>query len=193
MAGDTNSWVSYFGAISGLIGASAWLAPWVYQKFTKPIIEAKIVSKFENTGKSRSTPCLMHFLALNIISLRRSFNIKDTNISVTYKDKKDKYTGTLFWARKNEWAGPNGERLTLNILPEDTLPFVGTIPKDITRKIYLTFKVDKAELEEFEEIDITFIEQSGCQSKVSIKSNMIDPDQILWDDRIWKVVPPNNL
>lgn len=191
MEGNTISWVSYLGAVAGLIGAFAWFAPLVYQIFTKPKIKAELVSKFENSGNFSGSDCLMHFLALNIISLNKCFNIKKTNISIKYKGNSDKYSGTLFWARKNEWAGPNQERLTLNILPEETLPYVGTIPKDITKKIYLTFRVDKAELDEFELIELTFEEHSGCQSKVVISSDQIVPDQILWDDRIWKEVPPN--
>ena len=64
------------GTIAGLIGASAWLAPWVYKKFTKPALKGRVVSHFENAGKFNSKKCLMHFLALNVISLNRCFNIK---------------------------------------------------------------------------------------------------------------------
>jgi len=128
----------------------------------------------------------MHFLALNVISLNRCFNIKDSQIAVRYKSASDNYNGKLFWARKNEWSGPNQERLRLTILAEDTLPFVGTIPQDVTKRIYMTFKVDKAELEEFEEIVIVFNEESGCKSTIVIDKKSIDGDQVLWDDRIWE-------
>jgi len=185
MAGEISICASNFGTIIGIIGASAWLAPWVYQKLTKPIIRAKLISHFENKGEFNSTPCLLYFLTLNITSLGRNFNIKDTNISITYKNKLDKYTGKLFWARKHSWVGPDNKRLALNIPPEDTLPFVGTISKDITRNIYMTFGVDKAELDEIDDIQITFVEQSGCKSNVLIDFDMVDNDQMLWDDRIW--------
>jgi hypothetical protein len=184
MCVDTSDWLDKAAV---LIAASAWLAPWVYRKFTKPTLKGRLISHFENKGEFNSKPCLMHFLAINIISLKRSFNIKETKISVRYKGSTDSYTGTLFWARKNEWAGPNNERLTLIIKPEDTLPFVGTIPNDITKTIYLTFKVDKAELQEIDEITLTFNEQSGCSSKILISSELIDGNQTLWDDRIWQV------
>lgn len=133
----------------------------------------------------------MHFLALNVISLNRCFNIKNTEISVKYKSTSDNYNGKLFWARKNEWAGPNNERLRLEVQAEDTLLFVGTIPQDVTKKIYMTFSVDKAELEEFERIVIEFTEESGRKSTVAIDKRSIDGDQMLWDDRIWKDVSPN--
>jgi len=187
-----SEWSNNIVIIAGLIGASAWLAPWVYKKFSKPSLKGRVISHFENAGEFNHKKCLMHFLALNVISLNRCFNIKDTQISVRYKNASDNYKGKLFWARKNEWVGPNRERLTLAILPEDTLPFVGTIPQDVTKRIYMTFRVDKDELEEFEKIVIVFIEESGRKSTIVIDKKSIDGDQVLWDDRIWKCVSPNN-
>jgi hypothetical protein len=121
-------------------------------------------------------------MTLNFISLNKSFNIKKVNILLSYKNGDNKYVGELYWIRQNKWTDSNKNKITLNIEPEDTLLFTGTLPEGITKKLYLTFKVDKAELEEFEEMSLTFIEQSGHRSTVIIKS----PDQILWDDRIWR-------
>jgi len=188
MCADINGWINSLVAISGPIGAAAWLAPWVYKKFSRPSLKGRLVSHFENSGEFNGKKCLMHFLAINVISLNRCFNIKDTQILVQYKGTTASYKGELFWARKNEWSGPSQERLKLRVQPEDTLPFVGTIPQDVTKKLYLTFSVDKAELEEFDKIDIVFNEQSGCSSTVSIKSASIDGSQVLWDDRIWENV-----
>ncbi len=171
--------------ILGLIGASAWLAPYIYNKLAKPTLKGRLVSHHQNSGQFNGRRCIMYFLALNVISLNRSFNIKNTQITVRYKNASDKYTGNLFWARKNEWTGANGERLILSVLPENTLPFVGTIPQDLTKKIYMTFYVDKAELEEFAEIVIEFNEESGCKSTIVIDGKSIDGEQMLWDDRIW--------
>lgn len=179
------------GAIAGFIGASAWLAPWVYKKLSKPELKGRVISHFENQGEFNSKKCLMHFVALNVISLNCCFNIKNTTISVKYKNTPDSYNGKIFWARKHEWAGPNDERLRLEIQAEDTLPFVGTIPQDVTRKIYITFRVDKSELEEFEKIVIVFTEESGHKNTVEINKQAIDGDQMLWDDRIWIDVSPN--
>jgi hypothetical protein len=179
------------GTIAGLVGASAWLAPWVYKKLTKPELKGRIVSHFENAGEFNRKKCLMHFVALNVISLNRCFNIKNTDITVRYKNTSDIYNGKLFWARKNEWAGPNNERLRLEIQAEDTLLFVGTIPQDVTKKIYITFKVDKAELEEFEQIIFVFTEESGHKSTIEINKQSIDGDQMLWDDRIWIDISPS--
>jgi hypothetical protein len=141
---DINGFLHNLMVISGPIGAAAWLAPWAYKMISRPSLKGRLVSHFENAGEFNRKKCLMHFLAINVISLNRCFNIKDTQISVRYKGTASNYKGELFWARMNEWAGPNKERLKLKVQPEDTLPFVGTIPQDVTKKIYLTFKVDKA-------------------------------------------------
>jgi hypothetical protein len=177
--------------IAGLVGASAWLSPWVYKKLTKPELKGRVVSHFGNAGEFNSKKCLMYFVALNVISLNRCFNIKNTDISVKYRSSPDTYHGKLFWARKNEWAGPKNERLRLEIQAEDTLPFVGTLPQDVTKKVYITFKVDKVELEEFEKIAIVFTEESGHKSTVEINNQSIDGDQMLWDDRIWIEISSN--
>lgn len=186
MCVDINGWLNSLVAISGPIGAAAWLAPWAYKKFSRPSLKGRLVSHFENSGEFNGKKCLMHFLAINVISLNRCFNIKDTQILVRYKSTATNYKGELFWARVNAWVGPNQEILKLKIQPEDTLPFVGTIPQDVTKKLYLTFRVDKAELEEFDEISLIFNEQSDSSSAVSIKNESIDGSQVLWDDRIWE-------
>ena len=188
MCSDISSWVTYFGAVSGVIGASAWLAPWAYSKFSKPTLKARTLSLFANSGKFNNKNCLLYFLALNITSLKKCFNIDTIQISVTYEKNSVKYLGEVHWARKNEWAGPSGERLSLDILPENTLPFIGTLPKNITKKVYLTFNVDKADLEDFKEIELIFIEQSSHSCKIIIKNENIKEHQLIWDDRIWKDV-----
>ncbi|NVK29786.1 MAG: hypothetical protein HWE20_02195 [Gammaproteobacteria bacterium] len=178
---------------TGIIGASAWLAPLVYKKLTKPELKGRAISHFVNEGQFNSEQCLMYFLALNVISLNRCFNIKNIDISVQYKSAPDTYNGKLFWARKNKWTGPNNEQLKLEIQAEDALLFVGTIPQDVTKKIYITFRVDKAKLEEFEKIVIVFTEESGHKSTVEINKQSIDGDQMLWDDRIWIDISPNQV
>jgi hypothetical protein len=186
-----SEWANNIATIAGLVGASAWLSPWVYNKLTKPKLKGRIISYFYNPGEFNGKKCLMHFVALNMISLNRSFNIQKTDISITYKNSPGSYHGKLFWARKNRWTGCNGEQLRLEIQAEDALLFIGTIPQDVTKKIYLTFKVDKAELEEFEKIVIVFTEESGHKSTVEINRQSIDGEQMLWDDRIWIEVSPN--
>ena len=169
----------------GPIGAAAWFAPWVFKKLSKPSLEGKLVSHYENSGTFNGEPCLMHFLAINVISLGGNFNIKNIQISLTYKGSSSIYEGDLFWARQNLWVNRAGDYFELRLQPEDTLPFVGTMPQDITKKIYLTFRVDKATLEDFQEIQINFIDHSNVQSVIKVE-HPINGDQILWDDRIWK-------
>lgn len=169
-----------------LVGASAWLAPYVYRKLTRPSLKGKLVSLFANSGSFNQQRCLLYFVALNVISLHRHFNIKETQITIRYKSSANEYSGKLYWARTNHWVTSRDEHIKLIVPPEEMLPFVGTIPPNMTKKIYATFRVDKAELEDIEELKIIFVEESGKKSTVSIKQSAINEDLLLWDDRIWQ-------
>jgi len=57
----------------------AWLAPWVYSKSRKPKIKGKLISNFSNKGRFNNQDCIMHFMAINIISLNKPFHISDVS------------------------------------------------------------------------------------------------------------------
>lgn len=164
--------------VMSFIGALAWL-PWIVDIIAKPKLKCRLISHFENFGSYNGQPGTLYFVALNVISLRKPFHIRDTRVSV------DGRAGNLYWARFSKWCGPNNEALTLLINPEDTLPFAGTIPQDITKTIYMTFKVDGPESKPFGQIDIVLIAHSGNQETITIRNKEINGDQILWDDQIW--------
>ncbi len=136
-------WVTLF---IGLVGAAAWFSPYIDKRFfSKPTLRGHLISNHLNQGKFNNKNGLMHFLAINVTSLHNSFNIKTTNIRIWYKNEPTEYKGKQFWARYNEWVDTAGDKLRLDIKPEDSLLFVGTIPQNITKTIYLTFFVDKAQ------------------------------------------------
>ena len=191
MMESTSIWISYIGCIAGLIGASAWLAPWVYQKLAKPKIAGKMISFVETTGSLNQSDCLLYFVALNLISLNKTFNIKETKISVKYKNHQNIYSGKIYWARLNLWTmAKSSEQYSIKNPPEQSLPFLGTLPANTMVKVYLTFNVDKATLSEFKEITFTFIEYSNIECNLIIKHEDLDEVQMLFDDEIW--IPVNN-
>lgn len=178
--------------ILSIAGALAWLAPWVYSKYRRPKIKGKLISEFSNKGRFNNRECIMHFMALNIISMNKPFHISVVSIELAYKDSKQTYTGEIFWARFNEWSAPgNKERLRLVINPEESLPFITTLPEDVTKTVYLTFKVDKAELSEIEWVRLKFVDYSSYSQELYINFDHIIPEQMLWDDRVWKKITDN--
>jgi len=186
--------VSNFSQLTGIIGASAWFAPWVYQKFVRPDVKCQLMSIHGNPGIFIDKECTMHFLALNIISLNKEFhiNMTKTQISTKYFDDMKIYPCEQFWARSSEWAGPNCEQVKLKILPEQTLLFTSSLPKDVATKVYVLFKHEETiDTIKLERISITLVDYSNKKHKFVFNRHDIDVEKIVWDDRIW--VPIKNV
>jgi|GEM_PF-850653 len=180
--------LEYMPLLVSLVAASAWF-PYIHEKFfSKASLQGKLISNFPNVGEFNQKKGIMHFLAINVVSLNGCFNIKSVIIKVKYKNESTVYIGKQCWAVRNEWTNRSGHKLRLNIQPEDSLLYIGTIPQNVTKVIYLTFFVDKAEITEFDEIIIEITECRGNSSNFVFTGSSMDGDQMLWDDRIWKKV-----
>jgi hypothetical protein len=179
-------WLTLF---ISLIGASAWAAPYVYEKFfSNPTLHGKLVSFYSNSGTSLGNNCQIYFLALNVTSLHNDFNVKDTNIKVSYKNGSTEYEGNITWYRRNSWIGPDAEdgNITLDIEPEDFLLYIGTIPQNITKKIYVTFSIDKAEPSVIDKIKIDIKAHDGNTAHLVFSGDSLKEEEMLFDDRIWR-------
>lgn len=78
--------------ILSIIGTLSWI-PYLINKFlTRAKIKGRIISDFVNTGTFANKPCMMHFMAFNLISLYKTFNISDINIQIRYKDSTFAFT-----------------------------------------------------------------------------------------------------
>jgi hypothetical protein len=183
------SWITAITLAASVVGAAAW-TPWLYEWLAKPILKARMISQVDNQGTFQSgPPCLLHFRAFSIVSLRKAFNIADVEIKVTYRGPADSYSGTWFWARTDlsRWTH-GGRQYKCIISPEDALPYIGSLPKNQTKTVYLLFKVDKAELQEIDELALRFVEQSGHLQDIIVKSEDVHDEQMVWDPRIWEEV-----
>ena len=194
MVDSTNSFVSCFGTAAGLIGASAWFAPYVYRILSKPTIKAKIISELVSPDFANGKFGLRHFVALNIISLNKCFNLKEIKVSISYPNNKEKYTGKLFYEEGGRWTIKKNiplameskqKEMILSITPKKYLLYTGTIPKEKSVILYLTFRVCKEKLSDFDDLTITFIEHSGRKCSVTTKHSDIEEDQMLFDNKIW--------
>jgi len=180
--------------IGSLFGAAAWTAPYVYSKCSKPKLKARLVSCSGSEANVINELAYINFFALNMISLNKSFQMKDINIKVKYKGIDEYFVGDWIWLRKLILPDyPQGNLVTLEIKPEDTLPFVGTLPKDSTKLVYLLFKTKVSNLTniEFEEIKLTFIDFKGKSQTINV--TIPEESKIVYDDRIWKEVDEKTL
>lgn len=173
--------------IIAVIGALAWI-PWVYDKFTPSKLYGSIISNFTNQGRFNTKSGTMHFLKLSISCINKNFNVSECTIDIKYLNNSEIYQGNTFWARTSSWSmDPQGTiHKSLKIPNYEFLGFVNMFEKDKSVYYYLTFIVEKATLEEFEEINITFKNPKGKKEKLKFKSADIDPDKILFDDSIWQ-------
>lgn len=172
------------------VGAMAWAAPWVFKKFTKPQLKGRIISMLDNKGTYRGEPCLLNFIALNVVSLHKTFNIADVEVEVVYEGSAEPYSGHWGWVRPDmsEWVDSNGAKYRCHITPEDTLPYVGSLPTNKTKTVYLFFTVDKDELAKIEKLTIRLIEHTGLVQDIVVESDDLKPNQLVWDYRIWQEI-----
>ena len=75
----------------------------------------------------------------------------------------------------------------VNIQPEDILPFVSILPKNVTKNVYVTFKVEKEEVDEVDVIELVLVEYTGRIHRLKINFGKLNPELIVWDGRIWSV------
>ena len=177
--------------VVAIIGALAWLAPWVYEVLQKPTLKGKLISQHMNKGFYTDKEGLLYFLSVSIISLRKQFNIKEIKIKVKYPGDDKEYNGTMCWFRKSTWVDSEGKQIELRIPSDEFLGFMSTMPKDNSRKCYVTFLVDKGTMEEFDYVKLEFIPYRGNIQTIKFDKKDINPNLMLWDDNIWirKVAP----
>ncbi|MDP1615628.1 MAG: hypothetical protein Q8L68_07500 [Methylococcales bacterium] len=171
---------------AAIFGALAWAAPWIYEALQKPTIKGKLISQHMNKGFFINKEGLLYFLSISIISLRKQFNIKEIKVKVKYAGDDKEYNGTVCWFRKSLWVDSDGKKVELVIPNNEFLGFMSTLPKDDSRKCYITFLVDKGTVEEFDYLKLEFIPYRGNTQTLKFNRKDIDPNLMLWDDNIWK-------
>ena len=176
--------------IVAIIGALAWLAPWVYDVLQKPKLKGKLISQNMNKGYFRDKEGLLYFLSVSIISLRKQFNIKEIKIKIKYPNDDKEYNGVVCWFRKSFWVDAEGKKYELVIPNNEFLSYISTLPKDDSRKSYITFFVDKGTMEEFDYVKLEFTPYRGNTQIINFNKKDINSNLMLWDENVWKEVVP---
>lgn len=183
---EINSNISWETVIA-IVGALAWV-PWIYEKLTPAKLYGSLISNLSNQGTFNTKFGTLHFLKLSISCINKNFNVVDCSIKIKYFNNEKKYDGSIFWARTSRWSMDPQGRVTKNlVIPnEEFLGFVNMLEKDKSVFYYLTFIVEKNTLEEFEEINIKLKNPQGKEKYIKFKSSELNPDKILFDDKIWQ-------
>lgn len=180
--------------IVAIIGALAWFAPWVYDVLQKPDLKGKLISfnsnkgTYENGGKVQEG--LLYFLSVSLISLHKQFNIKEIKIFIKYPNDDKEHNVKVIWARKSNWVDSVGKKYELVMPNNEFLSFISTLPKDESRKSYITFFVDKGTIEDFDYIKLELTPYRGNTKTINFNMKDIDPNLMLWDENVWKEVMP---
>ena len=170
-----------------ILGALAWL-PWIYDKTNTSKLYGRLISNFVNQGHFNQKSGTMHFLKMSISCMNKNFNVDDISIQIKYLNNEIWYNGNVFWARTSNWAmNAEGTVHKKLIIPhENYLGFVNMFEKDKSDFYYLTFIVEKVQLEEFEIIRITFRSPKQITESIEFRKENINPDNVLFDDSIWR-------
>ncbi|HFG2029794.1 TPA: hypothetical protein ACGF6R_003582 [Vibrio cholerae] len=176
--------------VVSIIGASAWLAPYVYEKMKKSKLVGKAISCISiddmtmtdnQTGKVVSAG-VFYLYKLSISSLGSNFHPKDVAISVKYKDGVQ-LTGKIFVPR-NINSNINGVAHKISPPRELLFPNVCVFQKDTAQHVYMPFVVDRATKELVNAVSFKFVDFSGHESVIEIDFTKIDSGQLMYDEII---------
>ena len=185
------NWELITAIIGAIIGTLAWI-PWLIDKYTPAKIYGRLISNLINQGHIQNgdtfVDSTLHFLKLSITCINKNFNVKKISIRVKYENNKEWFNGNISWSHTSIWAMPgnSNEKKKLILPNEQFLGFTNFIEKDVSKFYYLTFFVEKEDLQEYEIIELTFHDYKKNKKKVIFKATDIDSYQILWDNSIWE-------
>lgn len=171
-----------------LVGASAWLAPFVYEKFSKVKLVGKVIScisldsiTMTNNDSGKVVGAGTFYLyKLSISSLGRNFYPKDLKIKVRYDDGK-LYDGRVFVPRN---INTNYNGVPHKVSPPRNLlfPNVCIFQKDSAQHLYIPFLVDRASKGEVEKVHFNFIDFKGISSEIEIDFTEIDDGLLVFEE-----------
>ncbi|MFC4712224.1 hypothetical protein [Planococcus dechangensis] len=186
------------GFVLSIIGALAWLPILInlgLYYYKKPKLKLKITGMTGQLSENNGEIYYTHFFSFTAVSLNKDFIMKDVDIKIKYKGITDYVKGGWYLARYFTVHTPQDGKLhKLTIDSDDTIPNVGTLPKNTSRTIYLTFNTDLNHgkiIEGYEKMILSFKSFEGQKEEITFNLNEIDGSKMVWDNRIWSEVNQN--
>jgi len=170
-------------AIIGLIAAGAWI-PFFFNIFKKAKIKLKPIFYLNNKVQVKGEWQVVNFIELSIISLNKNYNLNKVEVNIKYKNEKTLYNGDIFCANNIKFKldhyyadGNKKQEDKIFDIPRNLyLQYMYVFPKDKPITCFLLFKIDKANIIDFEYIEIVFYDFKNRKKINYIKFSDIDKD-----------------
>ena len=187
--------------IIGFVGALAWFSPWVYEKLTKTDLEIKLISQYGSIG-SVTTPDVnikhgnLYLMKFAIVSKNKGFDYKNIRVGLKFSKLSKVIKGHVYIGRNNyftliEGNTPILKKLIIN--QEEELLYNCYMEKDKPLIGYLTFAIDTAIDEQYEELIIEFENFDNKSFMKKITKKDIKGSTLFFEDKIWKNVSKEEL
>src|SRR3989338_9444516 len=152
-------------------------------------IYAAVDFKFYSNGKI-SASGIGYFLKTSIVVSNKSFEVKQVDVNIKYPGDVKMYKGTIFRSNKFSLTWKDDLSFTdgdykINISSEQDILSLSYISKDDSKNYYISFFVDKATYEDFEEIELTFTDYKNEGKKLKLQRKDIDERNSLIKSEIW--------
>lgn len=177
--------------ILSLIAVTAWAVPYIYDQFWKPNLYGRMYSLLATRSDYGNRDSQISVLGLNITATRNDFHIEDVKVRVKYKELTDYIDGDWVWLGKFTTYMEDGEMLKMNILPEETIPFIGTIQKNTTKRVHIIIQTNPSNYTDvtvmrMENLELRFVDIKGTERLVVLTVG--NDEKFVHDDRVWRSV-----
>ncbi|MFS1892410.1 hypothetical protein [Vibrio lentus] len=174
--------------IVSIVGASAWLAPYFYEKFKKAKLVGKVIScitlddmtSTDNVSGELISAGVFYLYKLSVSSLGKNFHPKDVAINVTYQDGQS-VVGKISVPR-NITTNVNGVPHRIAPPRELLFPNICVFQKDKAQHVFMPFNVDRATKGIVEKVVFRFKDFNGYESEIEIDFKKIDNGQLMYEE-----------
>ncbi|MDZ7963850.1 MAG: hypothetical protein RM368_02580 [Nostoc sp. DedSLP03] len=193
-----NHWKEITTLTLSLIGAFAWLSPYVYEQFKKPQVEGKLISLSSVLNTSFSSEegeveGIGYYPRIGFTSVNGNFPVKKVEVFITFEGDKNKYQGVVISARelgRGVKITPDGKKISriLQVPPTEHVRSMVVLQPSQVQIVFVPFIVAR-KYAPFTEMEFHVYDFENNHSSFVISKQDIDSRSILLDDQYWHDAP----
>lgn len=175
--------------IIGIIGALAWTAPFLYEKFSPLKIRGKIYSTYGNFGtfdSRQNIESTQFVFKIGLLSINNDYNLKDFDLRVNFS--KNGWKKAEIANIRNVIFTLDGLPQKLNVPKEDFLINKIILPKGTNISCYIFAFIPGHFDDKISEIELLFKSFNQRDMKLSLPTNELSEYKYLYDDKIWEPI-----